>query len=133
MIFVSWAPADSRERRAVCTLSANRPGKRLRRSGEWLSQPAGVIDQRRADEIGLFGNRGVARLRDDDDGDPPAQTPLVLPPMIAMRERVVSRLEIEDRRGAAGIVLLPPGLVARDARRRPPHRMPAAEPHACRS
>jgi hypothetical protein len=69
-------------------------------------EPSRVVDEGVRDEVRLLGNGGMAGVRDDRDGDAFAEHPLVIVGVLRVRQRVVVRLQVEDRCLSGRVVLL---------------------------
>src|SRR4051794_14655658 len=65
--------------------------------GQALDPPAERLD----DGLGLFGDQGVARVRNDHHGDARSEFVLHLVALGFRLERIVGGLQVEERRSAA--------------------------------
>ena len=98
--------------------------------GSIRPQLARIGDQRIADRIRLLRDHAVARARDHHDCHAVAELGLVGPGVLDMSERIVVGLQVENRRIAAGKILLARGAVAGAALGRQDLGIPAREPAA---
>src|SRR5215470_15731594 len=95
-----------------------------------LPQRPVVSDQRIADRVRLLHDGGMAAVLDYGDGDPVTERALELVCVLDMRQRIVVRLQIENRYEACGMIRLARGAVTGDPLGGEHLGVPAGEPAA---